>query len=1107
MHHATYLEGLLTLHAEPAPEARLRSFRQSMASLGLATSIDGPSPFEGLDTEALAASIAVAEQDGLIGSLGWLSPSAAAIALYEIAAALPPGTAQRELRRRALTHLSEGNAATFVAIATRMVARSARGLSGAAVRARVALALALPGKADVDMGPLALALVSRGELAREWIGVRGTGSLPDRRLAARLIEGAALEAARRATRGDRDSLALFRGAFTGDATSDDDAFRTGWHALLADREGLVWRHVAVARGLLSVVLAEAAREHAALVSPELSPTEWRRGATSLVASIAVDPEGALARSLALVDSELYRRDPGLAAAMLWGLGRAADTEPEAAERLLVRLAETHPLGIAESLTELQAELGPIAERARELCAEALAQSLAAGEPDPGLAALGQSILGELTAGNDPLQAAVRSALYAFGDVGSREAYARAQKALAVATERVAELTRSAPTGEIADTAPSRRASVAWLRAIDLSLLESGTLKSLLALDRRVSDELAGEGPLDQLEDQVTGWLLQAEAAPTPSSAEQPTVHLRQLRALLHAVDGEPAEHDDAARRARSRAKSLATCRAMAPRLLAERGSPLRRIVGATLARALDALVRDGAADASDVAAYVAMSFTDAGDLEILVEASMRPEIVLALQMYRRLIRETKRAQGAAEHLDELRLFATELPMGASHRMDVFRRVLLRLSRALDAIHASTSLQALAADGAAEASPIVALESALGMLAQLMAGAAARCGQALDVRAVMARRDASSLFDLLSAAAIATAPSPELALATTALVDDARQSLPDPFAEAVAAVVSRIPTLTRVRTMAASATSLATESSLPAWLPQRRMLGGFYVHRRLGHGGLGTVFEVSRAEDRHDPRSERFALKVPEYDATAARSLSETEFLRHFREEAGALLAIPEHPNLARFVTFDAGAKPKPVLVMELIEGTTCEKLITSRTLSLGLAVSLLDGTLAGLGAMHGVGLAHLDLKPANVILRNGREAVLVDFGLAGRHLRPGCGSGGFGAPEVWLAEPSALAGSPMPADLYGFGCLAYEVLTGKALFDAPSEVELISAHIAHDGFPDGVRRLAANAALEPLAMLLFDCLRHDPAKRPAATKVRADLRALSARLSGLRWPL
>ena len=51
--------------------------------------------------------------------------------------------------------------------------------------------------------------------------------------------------------------------------------------------------------------------------------------------------------------------------------------------------------------------------------------------------------------------------------------------------------------------------------------------------------------------------------------------------------------------------------------------------------------------------------------------------------------------------------------------------------------------------------------------------------------------------------------------------------------------------------------------------------------------------------------------------------------------------------------------------------------------------------------MHGVGVAHLDLKPTNVVMRKGKEPVLVDFGLAGRHLRLGCGSGPYGAPEVW----------------------------------------------------------------------------------------------------------
>src|SRR6185369_2975190 len=81
---------------------------------------------------------------------------------------------------------------------------------------------------------------------------------------------------------------------------------------------------------------------------------------------------------------------------------------------------------------------------------------------------------------------------------------------------------------------------------------------------------------------------------------------------------------------------------------------------------------------------------------------------------------------------------------------------------------------------------------------------------------------------------------------------------------------------------------APEVRLPDWLPSRRTLGGFYVHRQLGGGAAGTVFVVTRTEDRHDPKAERFALKVPDYDAMAARSLSEADFLQLFREEAGAL---------------------------------------------------------------------------------------------------------------------------------------------------------------------------------------------------------------------------
>ncbi len=261
------------------------------------------------------------------------------------------------------------------------------------------------------------------------------------------------------------------------------------------------------------------------------------------------------------------------------------------------------------------------------------------------------------------------------------------------------------------------------------------------------------------------------------------------------------------------------------------------------------------------------------------------------------------------------------------------------------------------------------------------------------------------------------------------------------------------------------------------MPSRRTLGGFYVHRQIGGGAAGTVFVVTRAEERNDPQADRFALKVPDYDATAARSLSEADFLKLFRDEAGALLALPEHENLARFVTFDAGARPKPILVMELVQGARCDKVIASRLLTLEGSFGLLDGVLAGLGAMHGVGVGHLDLKPSNVIVREGLKPVLVDFGLAGRHLRPGCGTSSYGAPEVWGVLPDNGNATPMAADLYSFGCLAYEVLTGETLFDAPNEVALITAHLMHDGLPAPIKKLADRPVTAGVAAVLRHCLR------------------------------
>jgi eukaryotic-like serine/threonine-protein kinase len=296
-------------------------------------------------------------------------------------------------------------------------------------------------------------------------------------------------------------------------------------------------------------------------------------------------------------------------------------------------------------------------------------------------------------------------------------------------------------------------------------------------------------------------------------------------------------------------------------------------------------------------------------------------------------------------------------------------------------------------------------------------------------------------------------------------------------------------------------------ALPPWLPARRTIGGFYVQRALGVGGTASVFIVTRSDDKHDPQAERFALKVPDYNATAARSLSQDEFLRMFREEASALISLPSHENLARFVTFDMGTKPLPILVMELVEGVTLERVIQSQTLDMKRCLRVLDDMLAGLCAMHSVGVGHLDIKPSNVLLRRGEQAVLVDFGLAGRKIRQGCGTGPYGAPEVWGVLPEGFVASPLAADMYSFGCIAFETLTGKVLFDAPNEVAQIAMHLSHDGYPAPMKALLANPDTSGIAEALLPTLRRDPRRRPSAETVRERLAAAALEVESAKWPV
>ena len=280
-----YLAGLAQIHTRDSLDDRRALFRQGLASLAAAALDQQPTPLEGLATDQLLLGVGSALAAKFFDDLSFLSRPVGAAALFELAGALPPSPAKRELGRRVLVELHEGDAATFVTLATALALASPKALGGAPIRARVALSLRLPLAAGAHVDSLALALLSRPELERNWVTAHSMGALPARRLAAVLIERAAREAVKRAKEGDDSGVRVI----------ERPAVRAAWSRLITDRESLVWRHVAAARGLLAQVAPMRAAEIERDLSPRLGPSEWRRAATSLAATLSHEPQIAMAR--------------------------------------------------------------------------------------------------------------------------------------------------------------------------------------------------------------------------------------------------------------------------------------------------------------------------------------------------------------------------------------------------------------------------------------------------------------------------------------------------------------------------------------------------------------------------------------------------------------------------------------------------------------------------------------------------------------------------------------------------------------------------------------------------------------------------------------------
>src|ERR1022692_89392 len=242
------------------------------------------------------------------------------------------------------------------------------------------------------------------------------------------------------------------------------------------------------------------------------------------------------------------------------------------------------------------------------------------------------------------------------------------------------------------------------------------------------------------------------------------------------------------------------------------------------------------------------------------------------------------------------------------------------------------------------------------------------------------------------------------------------------------------------------------------------LGPYEIVAPLGAGGMGEVF---RARDSRLKRE--VAIKV------LPQGLSlDADRLRRFEQEALATAAL-NHPNI--LAVFDIGTNEgSPYVVSELLEGETLRERLRSGSVAVRKTLDYALQIAHGLAAAHEKGIVHRDLKPENLSLTKDGRVKILDFGLA--RLLPYHGADDPNALTIsLLTEPGVMMGtvgymSPEQvigkaadhrADIFAFGAVLYEMVTGKRAFQKATSAETMTAILNED--PDDVSQFAPKAPL------------------------------------------
>lgn len=263
----------------------------------------------------------------------------------------------------------------------------------------------------------------------------------------------------------------------------------------------------------------------------------------------------------------------------------------------------------------------------------------------------------------------------------------------------------------------------------------------------------------------------------------------------------------------------------------------------------------------------------------------------------------------------------------------------------------------------------------------------------------------------------------------------------------------------------------------------KSIAHYQVLGLLGTGGMGEVYLAE------DPRlGRRVALKIL---PPAARS---PEASRAFQREARAASAL-NHPNI--LTIYEVGSDgDREYIATEYVEGRNLREILIDDPPSTRETVGIMTAVAEALLAAHRAGIVHRDLKPENVMVRPDGMVKVLDFGLSTLQGEPAGESLSYGT--IHYTSPEQLSGGRVDerADLWSFGVLLFELLTGRPPFDAPSRVELAEAIVTEEPPPLSRER---RAFPESLQQIVTRCLEKSPEQRyRGAGELISDLRVAQA---------